>query len=65
MPVSLPASLPAFGWPSSLQSGLLVAALLGLVEVALGLVVELFALSVNCAHAGAVPRRAASVRVLR
>ena len=57
--------MPAFGWPSSLHSGLVVEALLELVEDALGLVVESLALSVNCAHAGAVPSSAASVRVLR
>ena len=62
MPVSLSASLPAFGWFSSLQRGLALA--VASVD-ALGLLVEVFALSVNWAHAGAVPRSAASVRVLR
>jgi hypothetical protein len=61
MPVSLPASLPAFGWFSSLHSGL---ADVPVVE-AVGLLVELLALSVDCAHAGAVPSNAASVMVLR
>jgi hypothetical protein len=61
MPVSLPASLPAFGWFNSLHSGF---AVVPLVE-AVGLVVEPLALSVNCAQAGAVPSNAASVMVLR
>jgi hypothetical protein len=61
IPVSLSASLPAFGWFSSLQSGL---AVVPLVE-AVGLAVDDLALSVNWAHAGAVPSSAARVMVLR
>jgi hypothetical protein len=61
MPVSLPACFPAFGWFSSLHSGF---AVVPLVE-AVGLEVELLALSVDCAQAGAVPSNAASVMVLR
>lgn len=62
LPLSLPASLPAFGWFSSLHFGVAVEA--ALVE-APELVVEVLALSLNCAHAGAVPSRAARVSVLR
>jgi hypothetical protein len=62
LPVSLSASLPAFGWFSSLHSGLVA------VAVAAGLafaVVLVLALSVNCAQAGAPARRAAATAVVR
>jgi hypothetical protein len=59
LPVSLSASLPAFGWLSSLHSGFVAVAVAGGVAA----VVRVLALSVDCAHAGAAMRAAATAVV--
>ena len=60
MPVPLSACLPAFGWFKSLHNGLVAVVFVDAVAL-----VAVFALSVNCAQAGAAPTRAAAVRAVR